>query len=187
MVPRSIYIANLELARKHAREFTSVVECGVWYGGMMAGMMAATRRHVYGFDSFQGLPDPKEIDGEAALKYARNKSAPSYFNNCSARYDDVVKVVRSAGSNYTLVQGWYSRQKFRLMTSRISVLRLDCDWYDSVKVCIENLYPLLVPGGVVIVDDYYAYDGAARAINEFIADKHVRIREYKGVCYFLKE
>ena len=49
------------------------------------------------------------------------------------------------------------------------MLRLDGDWYESTRVCLENLYPHVAPGGIVIVDDYYNWDGCARAVNEFVS------------------
>lgn len=51
---------------------------------------------------------------------------------------------------------------------KISILRLDGDWYSSTKVCLEHLYPLVSIGGVVIIDDYDAYDGCKKAVDEYL-------------------
>ena len=52
---------------------------------------------------------------------------------------------------------------------RISLLRLDTDWYASTKAELEILYPRLVPGGVCILDDYGHWDGARKAVDEYFA------------------
>jgi O-methyltransferase len=50
---------------------------------------------------------------------------------------------------------------------RIALLRLDTDWYASTKHELEQLYPRLAEGGVLIVDDYGHYEGARRAVDEY--------------------
>ena len=52
-------------------------------------------------------------------------------------------------------------------------MRLDGDWYASTKVCLDNLYQLVIPGGVIIVDDYGAYDGCRIAVDEFIKENRI--------------
>lgn len=51
---------------------------------------------------------------------------------------------------------------------KISLLRLDGDWYDSIKVCLDHLYEKVVQGGVVIIDDYWTYEGCRKAVDEFM-------------------
>jgi len=55
----------------------------------------------------------------------------------------------------------------------IALLRLDGDWYESTKICLDGLYNHVVPGGVVVIDDYGHWEGCRRAVDEFIAgSKH---------------
>jgi O-methyltransferase len=49
----------------------------------------------------------------------------------------------------------------------ISVLRLDGDWYASTKICLEYLYPRLACGGLLILDDYYLWEGCRKATDEY--------------------
>jgi O-methyltransferase len=49
-------------------------------------------------------------------------------------------------------------------------LRLDTDWYESTKVELEVLYPLLSVGGVCILDDYGHWQGARAAVDEYFND-----------------
>jgi O-methyltransferase len=55
------------------------------------------------------------------------------------------------------------------LPERISVLRLDTDWYESTRLELEILYPRLQPGGVLIADDYGYWGGARKAIDEYFA------------------
>ena len=57
------------------------------------------------------------------------------------------------------------------LPSKISILRLDTDWYSSTKVELEILYPRLVQGGVLIIDDYGHFQGAKKAVDEFFNNK----------------
>lgn len=182
MVPSETLKANLELMEKYRGGF--FVECGVWRGGMMAEMMKIASS-VIGYDSFQGLPAPAAIDGEAALKYASQIASAEYYDNCRADFEETTSYLFSIGQNFYLYKGWFCEELF-LGCPMIDVLRLDCDWHDSIKICLKHLFPKLKKGGIVIVDDYIAYDGCAIAVNEFVSDKPIRIREYKGVTYFIK-
>src|SRR5438094_789208 len=90
MIPKPTYTQNLELAR-HVRDVPgSVVECGVWKGGMIAGIaevLGDTREYVL-FDSFQGLPPANGIDGEAALAWQADKDGAKFHDNCTASAAD---------------------------------------------------------------------------------------------------
>ena len=67
----------------------------------------------------------------------------------------------------------------------IALLRLDGDWYDSTICALENLAPCVTSGGLIIVDDYYLFDGCTRAVNEYAAAHNWRIHEsrFGEVCY----
>lgn len=66
--------------------------------------------------------------------------------------------------------------------SQIAFLRLDTDYYDSTKAELQWLEPLVVPGGIIVIDDYGAYGECAKAVDEYIQgkifmhriDEHVR-------------
>jgi hypothetical protein len=59
--------------------------------------------------------------------------------------------------------------------ARISILRLDTDWYASTRHELIHLFPLLEPGGVLIVDDYGHWEGARRAVDEYLAEQDVAL------------
>jgi hypothetical protein len=67
----------------------------------------------------------------------------------------------------------------------IALLRMDADWYESTRCILENLASRLAPGGLILVDDYYTWDGCAQAVNEFAVERKWKIRQSRihGVCY----
>ena len=83
--------------------------------------------------------------------------------------------------------GWFEKTLPGVrIDNGIALLRLDADWYESTIACLENLYDQVVPGGIVIVDDYYTWDGCARAVHDFLAHRKVtaRVRQWaSAICY----
>jgi hypothetical protein len=57
----------------------------------------------------------------------------------------------------------------------IAILRIDCDWYASTKICLETFYDRVRPGGVIIVDDYGGYDGCRKAVDEFFIARNIKV------------
>lgn len=158
----------------------NIVECGVWKGGasFLAAQLvrdAGDRRMVWLFDSFEGMPSPRDIDGPAALAYAGNREAPEYFDNCRAAAEDVRRNAADLGVDayVEIVEGWFDRTlpRSRSRVGSIALLRLDCDWYESTKTCLSELYDLVAPGGLIAIDDYYTYEGSSRAVHEFLASR----------------
>lgn len=58
-----------------------------------------------------------------------------------------------------------------VLPDKIAILRIDTDWYESTKVELDVLWHRVQSGGVLIVDDYYAWQGARTAVDEFFKDK----------------
>jgi O-methyltransferase len=190
MIPENIYIGNLQLATKVGSTSGAIVECGTWRGGMIAGIadVLGPDRHYCLFDSFEGLPPAKEIDGEAALAWQRDTSGAMYHNNCRASEEEArLAMSMSAATDYALVKGWFNETLPKAVVGPIALLRMDADWYDSTKAILDNLADRVVPGGLIVVDDYYTYEGCARAVNECAVEKNWMIRQYRfgEVCYLI--
>lgn len=193
MVPPETYANNLRLAKMVQNVDGCVVECGVWRGGMIAGMVEilGEGRDYFLFDSFEGLPPAKEIDGAAALEWQRNTSSPEYHDNCSAPPEFAEKAMRrAAAKSFHLRKGWFTKTlpEFKPPVP-IALLRLDADWYDSTMICLETLYDYVVPGGLILLDDYYTWEGCSRALHDFLSCRQAseRIRALGDVCYLSKE
>jgi hypothetical protein len=197
MIHEAAYLNNLELCAKFAAIPGCVVECGVWRGGMIAGMaeVLGAGRDYFLFDSFEGLPPAREeLDGASAVAWQKNSFSPVHYNNCTAAEEEAAAAMKLSGAtSFSIVKGWFNETLPRFSPpSKIAVLRLDGDWYESTRDCLENLYPHVAPGGVVIVDDYYIWDGCARAINEFISgftppDAIPRLKQFHDrIAYLVK-
>lgn len=177
------------------------VECGVWKGGSM-GLMAlanarlsTTRRDLHLFDAFTEICEPDErVDGARALREVRAWTASAGTQGRLRPLTGVYDAFGGPGTleeNRTLLEqvigydpdrvhyhvGWFqdTLPEEAAAVGPIAVLRLDGDWYASTKVCLEHLYDQVVPGGVVIIDDYATYDGCRKAVDEFIALRGLKV------------
>jgi hypothetical protein len=177
------YDLVLEAERRGLRG--AVVECGVFKGGSAAVMaMADPRRRIWLFDSFEGLPEPSAEDGAAALAYAgdRGGGALQPINRCVGPLDVVKELfferLEIEPERVEIRQGWFqdTLPAAAREVGPIAVLRLDGDWYESTRVCLEQLYDLVVPGGFVIIDDYGYWEGCRRAVDEFLAGRDLAVR-----------
>ena len=192
MIPATEYIATLRLAEETRDIDGCVVECGVWKGGMAAGLVAVlgAHRQYLLFDSFQGLPECKEIDGDAAISWQTDKNSPSYFDNCYAPPMFVEQAMRLTGSkDYHIIKGWFNQTLDKFPWSQpISFLHLDADWYDSTITCLNFLFDRVAPGGVIVLDDYHTWDGCSRALHYFLSSRSAaeRVSSLGKVCYLRK-
>lgn len=149
-----------------------IVECGVWHGQGVITMAAyldhiGSHKHVWGFDSFEGLPAPDEIDGR------HPRAAEGTFGDTSLPAVEQLIAICGYTSNITLVEGLFSETCPKADVDPISVLVVDCDLYQSYLDVFGSLYPRVSPGGVVILDEYgrpEKYPGARAATDEFFAD-----------------
>ena len=178
MIGRRDYCANLELVTHIAATLPmqelSIVECGTWRGGMSLGMLEAVPDcHAFHmFDSFEGLPVPGERDGQKVQELFANKGFVAERNYAS--YEDVQSAVSKFGfsDRVTLHKGWFADTITPdAMDKGIAILRLDGDWYDSTILVLERLFDKVVPGGIIIVDDYYSWPGCSQAVHEFLASR----------------
>jgi len=159
------------------------VECGVWRGGsMMAAMLTLaqlgdTSRHFYLYDTYEGMTPPTDKDithgGTRAadlLAASEKKEGPTYW--CIASLDDVKKNVFSTGypkDKIHFIKGRVEDTLPSQSSKQIALLRLDTDWYESTYHELLHLYPLLIQGGALILDDYGYWQGSRRAVDEYFA------------------
>lgn len=130
--------------------------------------IAAPGHHSVLFDSFEGLPDAKPIDGPSAVHWSTEVRS---YDNCTADVTSAHIAMRRARiSDYEVIKGWFEDTvpKWASSGRPIAILRLDGDWYDSTIVCLEHLFPLVSPGGGIIIDDYFVWDGCACAVHEYL-------------------
>jgi hypothetical protein len=165
-----------------------IVECGVWKGGsMMAAALTLlkrgeTQRKLRLFDTFEGMSAPTEKDqtaymgGQGMVSAADllARSDPAQSENVWARspLEEVRHNLASVGYPNHQLEFVKGRVEDTLPTptiSQIALLRLDTDWYESTRHELQHLYPLLMRRGVLIIDDYGHWEGARKAVDEYIA------------------
>ena len=153
------------------------VECGVWKGGSSM-LMAYTlleagisNRKIYLYDTFEGMTKPGDMDGqEEKNQWERGKVTDTLNNMCYSPIEEAKANMSKTGypmENIILVKGKVEETLPGTMPSKISLLRLDTDWYESTKHELIHLYPLLEKHGVLIVDDYGAWQGTRKATDEY--------------------
>ena len=191
MVPKERFTAELNLVGRITVPGL-IVECGVWRGGMSAAIAdTLPGRSHYLFDSFEGLPPAKPIDGPAAAAWQADTTGPYYFDNCRAEASFAEQAMqKSAAGEFHLVAGWFHDTLPSFACPQpIAVLRLDADWYDSMKTCLDALMPHLARGGIVLIDDYATWDGCSRAVHDYLSETSSTLRIQRGpagITYLLK-
>ncbi len=160
----------------------SIVECGVWRGGsMMAAALALLRlgstcRQLYLFDTFQGMPPPADIDcdwrGRSARELLRERTAEAeHIWACCGLQEAraAMSLTRYPWEKIIFITGRVEETLPREAPPRIALLRLDTDWYESTYHELQALYPRLVDGGILLVDDYGHWQGARQAVDDYFA------------------
>ena len=165
----------------------SLVECGVWRGGAMAavGLVLqdeAARRPLYLFDTFEGMTQPSPADqgfdgSSAAAIFQHRETGSGGSDWCRSPLEDVQSTLLSMGlaaEDFACVKGRVEDTiPARFPEAEIALLRLDTDWYESTRHEMQHLFPRLVAGGVLIIDDYGDWMGARKAVDEYLASHRV--------------
>jgi len=175
-----------------------IVECGVARGGSAALMslleaLAGNHRKIWLFDSYEGLPEPTKDDFRAGIsgRHVRPLPKGACLGTFGQVEDLLFRRLRLDRNSITMVKGWFqdTLPAMRSKIDHIAVLRIDADWYESVKCCLENMYDQVVLGGIIIIDDYASCFGAQAALDEFLAIQKigaVLLPDGRGGCIFRK-
>ena len=164
------------------------VECGVWKGGSALVMILTLQRlgcvdrDIYLFDTFEGMTAPTDVD-----RSIRNESAKSLMESSDqetswiwarSELDEVRRLTLETGypsEKVHFCKGSVEETIPQHAPQTISLLRLDTDWYESTRHELHHLFPRLIGGGVLIIDDYGHWQGARKAVDEYISDHNVDI------------
>ncbi len=162
-----------------------IVECGVASGQSLVVLKILSiaenkGRRIYGFDTFEGLPEPRphERGKKGWFKYSK-ASVVQFFKDANTPMDNV-----------ELVEGDISETlKGFEFPEPVAFLHIDVDLYDGYKAALDGLWEKIVPGGVVLFDDYEEWAGAAKAVREFL-DAHPGVAlqkaEFARKAYIIK-
>ena len=153
-----------------------VVECGVASGTTLSILASLVRssginRHTWGFDSWQGLPEPDKED----LALAKSCAKKGMFGEANVEF--VLENLRWCGfddseikNRVTLVKGLFCDTLPCYRGPDIALLHIDADLYGSYKDALRYLWPKVSAGGIIAFDEYQEPDtwpGARQAIDEF--------------------
>ncbi len=163
------------------------IEAGVWRGGSIIFLSALLLaydikdRKVYAADSFCGIPKNTVF---------RHDPVDQWTDRWEANQNEVVKNIERFSipkDAVEFVSGQFSESLKSLSDCKFSFIRIDCDAHDSVLTSLEFLYPLLQPGGIVVIDDWHLV-GCRFAVDNYRAthDIHDKIYEESGNGYWVK-
>lgn len=170
-----------------------IVECGIWRGGnlFLAKKIQDLyykniKRTFYGYDTFEGMPEPSVYDGEKVVQIYKNflKKGERWTEASLDDVENSIKKLFLSLDDFNLVKGKVEDTLInkKNLPSKISLLRLDTDFYESTKVELEILYPLLVQKGVLIIDDYGDFIGCRKAVDDYFFDKNVLMISIDKSC-----
>jgi hypothetical protein len=157
------------------------VEAGVALGGsaILLAKLKPPGTPLLLYDVFATIPPPGDKDGpDAHARYseiARGRARGLGEGRYYGYVEDLVDVVRGnlrqfgvgeATDQISLIEGLFEETLHP--PGPVALAHIDCDWYESVKVCIARIYPLLSAGGIMVFDDYRSYSGCRTAVDEFL-------------------
>lgn len=160
-------------------------ECGVWRGGSVLAMLLTLKqlgvddREVHLFDTFEGMTEPTDEDTSpfhppAREIWEREAGSPFQilFDGRTNSEGAVREVMLTSGYPIERIHfevGPVEQTLPAAAPDELALLRLDTDWYGSTRHELQHLYPRLVQGGVLIVDDYGHWNGCKRAVDEYFS------------------
>lgn len=166
-----------------------LVECGVWKGG--SAMLIAetlkyygdTNRKIYLYDTYEGMSEPttKDIDfrgdtAEKLLDKFDKEEQKSVWCYCSIEeVKSNLYLTNYPKENLFFIKGKVEETIPKTIPSKISLLRLDTDWYESTYHEFLHLYPLLSTQGVLIIDDYGHWKGAREATDRYFKEHNIQM------------
>lgn len=170
-----------------------IVECGIWRGGnlFLAKKIQdlyykKIKRTFYGYDTFEGMPEPSIYDGQKIIQIYKNflKKNERWTKASLEDVENSIKKLFLSLDNFNLIKGKVEDTLIdkKNLPSKISLLRLDTDFYQSTKVELEILYPLLVQKGVLIIDDYGDFIGCRKAVDDYFSNKNVLMISIDKSC-----
>lgn len=159
-----------------------IVEAGVALGGsaIILAKFKADARPLQLYDVFGMIPSPSADDGpDAHARYADIASGRSSGIGDDRYYGYEDELLAKVEQN--LAQFGVDRERSHVelfpglfenslrIEGPVALAHIDCDWYQSVMVCLERIAPRLTAGGVVVIDDYRDWSGCKRAVDEYFA------------------
>jgi|TARA_B110000858_G_scaffold104967_1_gene120063 O-methyltransferase len=159
-----------------------IVECGVWRGGSIMTIALTlienkiTDKNILLYDTFTGMSIPTNNDYlfSDKSKLAKNLIEKDEYLKCISSISEVKKNIFKTNypkKKFKFIVGDVKETLKKKIPQKISLLRLDTDWYESTKKELNVLFPKLSKGGVLIIDDYKTWGGCKKAVDEYFKNK----------------
>jgi len=191
-------IAHYELFKMSQNIEGEIIECGVFKGASLVRFamfrklfQSKFEKKIIGFDSFAEFPQT-EFEADKKLRDHIVKEAGEQ----SISTDQLIEVLKNKScddsveliaGDITLTVPEYVKKNPDL---KISLLNLDTDIYEPSVTILENFYPKLAKGGILILDDYNVFPGETKAADDYFKGKNVSIKNFpfsNTPCYLIKE
>ncbi|NOQ31399.1 MAG: dTDP-6-deoxy-L-hexose 3-O-methyltransferase [Helicobacteraceae bacterium] len=193
----SKFITHLEFFNRTSNLRGEIVELGVFKGNSLFRWIKfrdllenAYSRKIIAFDIFGDFPETTFEDD----KQNRELFIEETDGGVGISYDELTSLLKkqNLNKNVDIVKGdilqtlpEYLKQNAHL---KISLLHIDVDLYEATNMAIEMLFPLVVKGGIIVLDDYGAFPGANKAIDDYFGEKiEVKSLSYShAIAYIVK-
>ena len=179
----------LDLIRQTLDLSGDVAECGVFRGHTLIPMaiylkQKAPGKRIFALDSFSGFDESVEKDIEFGGAYSGMKQVGGF----SGTSDKLVQDKLRRTGTYDLVElvvGYFNRTLPVLSGKKFSFVHLDCDLYESYRICLDFFYPRMVRGGIILIDEYHEpiWPGCTKAVDQFLEDKAERPIPIERGCF----
>ena len=174
-----------------------IIECGVFKGASYLRFSMFREifgnpysKKIIGFDTFGKFPE---------TSYHEDKKARTQFidsaGSDSISKEQLLKILeyKKLNRHLDLIEGDITQTIPAYVKAnpelKISLLNLDTDIYEPAVTILENLYPKITKGGILMLDDYGTHPGETKAVDEFFQDKNIEIKKFSFAmtpCYIIK-
>jgi SAM-dependent methyltransferase len=197
----SALLALYRLARAAPKGEAAIIECGCALGGSSLVMAQAkpTRTPMHIYDTFGLIPPPTSPNDGAdcherwqriEAREASGIAGDTYYGYRKDLKKEIVNRFADKGISperrrVNFIQGLF--EETLNITFPVYLAHIDCDWYDSTMICLQRIAPSLIPGGRLVIDDYHAWSGCRKAVDDYFRGRegfslqmHSRLHVVKG-------
>jgi hypothetical protein len=180
-IPKAL--AHYELYKSIIGLAGNVIECGVYKGSSFVRfanfrqiLEGEYSRKLIGFDAFGKFPYTTVAADQEFIKGFEEVGGDGISES---ELEEVLKYKKV--ENFELVKGDVCKTIPEYLLKhpelKIALLHIDVDIYEPTKAILENLYDRIVPGGLLVLDDYALIEGETRAVDEFFKGKDILIEK----------
>lgn len=178
-------LAHYELYKMSLDAPGAIVECGVFKGAslsrfaIMRKLLARDKlQPIIGFDIFGEFPDAGYAPDKEVLKRFLDDAG-----SAGIALEDMQTALERRGlaDNVQLIAGDITKTVPEFARKnpdfRIAFLNLDTDIYEPAVTILEELYPRISPGGLLLLDNYGVFPGETKAVDTYFAGRNITIRK----------